>query len=194
VSDLGPGELRRAALDALGPYADPRAREILGYAELVVAPGVVSWESSEGPVDGHRVAMAVDAECLGRLRAAPHLIDALHAALAAAIAGRPGEALAGLELCWDRTRARRALPGYRDAVPAPPAMLRDALVAYLEGRGEPELAAVAGRAATSLDRGSVHVIPAPGDRAALRAHGLADAIAGAVRDLVGEGPRVTVGA
>ena len=91
-------------------------------------------------MDAHRVLLAVDARRLGALRAAPGVGDALCAAFASAIATHPGEALLDLVLRWD-PEARASQAAYRDAPPAAPrTSVEEALVQYLDGRGEHLLA------------------------------------------------------
>jgi hypothetical protein len=99
---------------------------------------VARWEGSEGTVEAHRVTLSVDAGTLGLLRAAPALIDALCAALAAAIARRPGEALLELSLRW-APGVCAATAAYRDAPPAP-TTLTEALQQYLDALGEERVA------------------------------------------------------
>jgi hypothetical protein len=194
---LSPEELRHAALDGLGPYADERTRQALQGAELRLDPAVTSWESSAGPVQGHRVTLAVDAATLARLRAAPALEDALHAALATAIASRKGEALAGLELRWAREGTHAAAHGYRDRPPDPPQTVQQALVSYLEVRGEPALALlVAGGSVTeqTVQGASVSLVVEPDQLRSFRSGGAAatGALTAAVRDLLGGDARVVV--
>jgi hypothetical protein len=85
--------LRRAALAALGPFGDERARDLLARGALEVTGAVAQWQASDGPVEGLRVTLAVDAEAVEQIRAAPALRDAICAALAAAVASRRGESL-----------------------------------------------------------------------------------------------------
>jgi len=133
-------DLRRAALAALGRHADERARDAVLHARLAVVAGVGKWMASGGPVEAHRVLLAVDARRLGALRAAPGVADALCVAFAAAVAAHPGEALLDLVLCWD-PEARASAGAYRDCPPAAPrASVHDALVDYLDARGEKVLA------------------------------------------------------
>jgi hypothetical protein len=185
-------ELRRIALETLGAHADERAVDALRRAVIVVTPGAASWQASTGPVHAHRVALGLDAGVLGRLRAAPGIVDALCAALAAAIARRPGETLLELVLRW-APGASSVSVVYRDA-PRPPVSMRDALVEYLDAAGErsvaraivaarvtPEYPSPAGatpRVVLELDRA---------DRDFLRADGRAIAtLTRAVRDLLGD--------
>jgi hypothetical protein len=107
VSDWTCESLRRAALDALGPHGGQAAREALAHGALDVTPGVARWESSPGPVAGHRVTLVLDAGRLDRIRREPAVYDALCAAIAAAVATRPGESLFELAL-------QPAAPGLTD--------------------------------------------------------------------------------
>jgi len=129
-------DLRRSALALLA--GQPLPHDVLAHAELAVAWGVERWESSHGAVVGHRVTMLLDASRLGRLRGQPSALDAICAALAAAIAARPSESMVELTTRW-APDARAATAGYRDA-PPPPVTLKEALVAYLEGAGNTRLA------------------------------------------------------
>jgi hypothetical protein len=197
-------ELRAAVLDALSEFVDERAREALVHGEVAIAPAVATWEASQGRVQGHRVTLALDARRLGVVRAAPAVVDALHAAFAAAVAGRKGEALLGLELRWARGRAR-AVPagrglghGYRDGPVGQSAhaeeTVREALAAYLEGSGEPELARIVEGAHVWADPALVRFVLEPEQLSELRAHGHAvEILTAAVRDLLAaDGTRVTV--
>jgi hypothetical protein len=85
--------LRRAALDALGRHGADLARDALVHGAIDVTPGVTRWEASTGRVDGHRVTLVLDAARLDRIHREPAAADALCAALAAAVATRPGESL-----------------------------------------------------------------------------------------------------
>jgi hypothetical protein len=177
--------LRQAALDALGPYADARARAALQDAHVRVDAAVTAWESSGGRVQGHRVTLAVDAATLARLRVVPALEDALHAALAAAVSAQPGHALAALALVWAREGPRATQDGYRDRPPAPPQTLEEALASYLDARGEAEVARLVVDARLDVRPGTVAFCPASG---ACRAAGAAalEALTTAVRDLLGD--------
>jgi hypothetical protein len=140
VSGWSGEALRRAALEALGEHADERARDALAHATIAVVPAVARWSGSSGAVEGHRVELGVDARTLGTLRAVPSVVDALSAALASAVALRPGEALHDLALCWSPD-ARSSPQGYRDAPPpSVRASLPDAVVDYLIGAGAADLA------------------------------------------------------
>jgi hypothetical protein len=140
VSAWTPEELRRAAIEGLDAHADARVRDALAHGTLALTPGVARWESSHGTVEGHHVVVAVDAERLGALRAAPGMSDALCAVLSATIASRPGEALTDLTLRWEPA-VHAAHETYRDEPPeAHITSLGDALVAYLRGYGEDDLA------------------------------------------------------
>jgi hypothetical protein len=184
---LSPEELRHAGLDALGPYADERAREALEGAELRIDPAVTAWESSGGHVEGHRVTLAVDASTLARLREAPALEDALHAALATAIASRKGEVLAGLQIRWAREGTHAAAHGYRDRPPDPPQTLQEALASYLEARGDEAVAHIVAGARVSVEEATVTLVVEPERLRAFRSAGAAaiGTLTSAVRDLLG---------
>jgi len=198
VSDaLSPETLRHAALDALGPYADERARGALQAAGLYVEPVGAGWESSAGHVDGQRVTLAVDAATLGRLRAAPALEDALHAALAAAVARHPGQTLTSLALRWARARegTLARADAYRDRPPDPPQTLQEALPAYLDARDEGPLARLVQGASVEVKAGTLRVVLDVDGLRAFRSAGAAaiGALTAAARDLTGTaGIRVVV--
>ena len=180
MSEWTPEELRRAAIEGLDAHADVRVRDALAHGALSLTPGVTRWESSHGPVEGHHVTLAVDAERLGALRAAPGMIDALCAVLSAAVARRVGEALTDLVLRWEpAVHVEHA--AYRDEPPAAHlTSLGDALVAYLRGYGEGDLAARVEEAVVE-QRGPTEV------RVHLDAGAEATAtLVAAVRDLLGE--------
>jgi hypothetical protein len=90
--------LRLAALERIGPLAPPVARDALERGVLEVEPDVLAWEGSLGAIHGHRVLLGVDAELFRQISAAPAVVDALTAALAAAIAERGGSSLAELKI------------------------------------------------------------------------------------------------
>jgi len=142
VSAWSGGELQRVALGALGEHTDERARDALAHATLTLRPATAGWEGSAGHVEAHRVTIGLDARRLGTLRAAPALADALCAAVANAIATRPHESLADVELRWDPGAQATVLEGYRGSPPGPEATLGEALADYLGASGEPELGRV----------------------------------------------------
>lgn len=129
--------LRDRALDALGPYADPRARALLEGAEVIVDEAVRAWTSSTGAMRAHRVWVCVDARSLGAVRAAPAVEDALQRAFAQAFTAWPHDTLDALTLAWNGALAAR-LEGYRGSTLIDGrANLEMALAEYLEGAGEP---------------------------------------------------------
>jgi glyoxylase-like metal-dependent hydrolase (beta-lactamase superfamily II) len=104
--------LRLAALDALGPHGDELAREALEAGELSLEEAVSTWEASSGTVRGRRVALALPDALLARVRASFAAIDAMHAAVAAAIArDSERDALLDLRLC---ERASKPGSPYRE--------------------------------------------------------------------------------
>lgn len=129
--------LRAMALDALGPYADPRARALLERADVEVDEAVRAWTSSSGAVRAHRVRVCVDARSLGAVRASPAIEDALQGAFARAFTAWPHDTLDALSLVWNGALAAR-VEGYRGSSPIDGrAHLDMALAEYLEGAGEP---------------------------------------------------------
>ncbi len=191
-----PEALRHGALDALGPHADERARAALQAAHLRVEPGVAAWESSAGPVSGHRVTLAVDATTLGLLRSVPALEDALHASLANAVAAYPGQVLSSLWLRWASEGARPAPDGYRDRPPDPPETLQQALASYLRARSEAALASLVEGGSLDAEEGATVTLGVtPSQLRTFRSYGASapEALDSAVRDLLGhEGARVLV--
>lgn len=185
---MSPEELRRAALDALGEHADERARDALAHAAVAVETA-----RAYPAFDGVRVTLGVDARTLGRLRAAPALVDALVAALAAAVAATRGATLVDLSLRW-LSAARPSAAAYRDMPPEAPEMaLREALLEYLGGAGDHALTATLEHAdVASSDPAEVTVRLPREEHEALRADAHAVArLTSAVRDLVGSaGARV----
>jgi hypothetical protein len=178
--------LRRSALERLGSEADPQVVDLLLRAGLSVAWSVARWDSSAGPVDGHRVCLALDASQLGWLRSHPAAYDSICAALASAIATQPGESLLDVTTRW-APGAHAAAAGYRDAPPAP-VTLKEALVAYLESSGSTLFAAALQDA--QVERAGVtdlvvRGLPDTGSAALSE-------LAHAVRDLLGETARVRV--
>jgi hypothetical protein len=187
-SVLSPEQLRRGALDALGPYADERARSALQEAVIRVDHAVTSWQSSHGPVEGHRVVLAVHAATLARLRSTPSLIDALHAALATAVARRSGEALVSLDIGWARDGTLAMEHGYRDPPPEPPQTFPQALASYLEELGDAPLARMVEGAQISREGALVTLVVEPELLRTFRSRGAAAAAAltSAVRELAGD--------
>jgi hypothetical protein len=181
-------ELRRAALDALGEHADERAREALRHASIGIVDAASEWSGSGGMVQAHRVTLALDARTLGGLRAAPALADALCAAMATALATRPGEALMDLSLRWERDRRPVAI-GYRDAPPSSAeTSLHDALLEYLDASGQDGLGVSLGDFTVETSpEGALTVRLEPSGRALLRrdSHAMA-ALTAALRDLTGD--------
>jgi hypothetical protein len=115
------------------------------------------------------------------------LIDALCAAIATAMATRPREALLELALRWEPGAQPSTSGGYRGLPPRPEPTLRDALVDYLDGSGEPALARAIESAHETAGEVVVRV-PHPSDDARART-----ILMRAVRDLQGdEATRVRV--
>jgi hypothetical protein len=133
-------DLRRAALSALGPHSDERARDAVVHGSITLVAGVGRWVGSGGPVEALRVLLALDARRLGAVRAAPGVADALCAGFAAAVATHPGEALLDLVLRWD-PEGRPSAAAYRDCPPAARRTpVHEALLDYLDARGDAVLA------------------------------------------------------
>ena len=129
--------LRTLGLEALGPYADPRARTLLEGADVEVDEAVRAWTSSTGAVRAHRVRVCVDARSLGAVRAAPAIEDALQRAFAKAFTAWPHDTLDALVIEWNGALTAR-VEGYRGSTPIDGRANLDMAVAeYLEGAGEP---------------------------------------------------------
>lgn len=77
--------LRARALAALSAYAPPLAGQALDEGLLARAPAG-SWEGSAGTMHGERVVLHVAANLHAQLEESPAAVDALTAAVAAAIA------------------------------------------------------------------------------------------------------------
>lgn len=177
-------ELRVLALDALGEHGDERAREVLRTADLRV-----HWQTGmTAGFHSREAVLGLDAETLGLLRAVPALVDALHAALAVAMAKRePREKLVNLAFRWVPSRRPQA-SAYRDAPPqAPNVTVHAGLTAYLEGAGDQALATMLreGSAVPHLGNQTIDVYLPRAHYEALRASGYSQRrLEGAVRDLL----------
>jgi hypothetical protein len=135
------------------------------------------------------VTLGLDARRLGAARATPALTDALCAAIATAVATRPHEVLLDVVLRWERGAQACASEGYRSSPPPPEATLRDALVDYLVGSGEPALARAIESAQETAGAVVVRVARVHSDDARART-----LLTRAVRDLLGDAAtRVRVG-
>jgi hypothetical protein len=179
-------ELRRRALAALGESRDERAVDALSRGNLSVAWAVARWDSSSGPVDGHRATLTLDAWRLGQLAANPVVRDEICAALAAAIAEQRGQSLLELVTRWSPD-ARAAAAPYRD-VPPSRVTLGEALADYLDGARSTRLARAVRGASVEHSQRDVVVRGLP-EEAADGVH----EVVRAVRDLLGDaGVRVRV--
>ena len=182
-------ELRREALEALGDHADERAREVARARDAsrwrrVCTVGLVARASSKrtGSRWGSTRERWADCACSRRSS------DALCAAVASAIATRPGATLLDLELRW-AAGARPSSAGYRDAPPPEQdASLRHALVDYLAGGGHASLAGLlAGAVLDEPPLGPLSIRLAPSAHEGLLADPRAVAIiTAAVRDFLGD--------
>jgi hypothetical protein len=153
-----PEELRRGALATLGPHADPRARQTLERAELVVIEAGTSWEGARARVTGMRVGLGVTPEDLAALEGAHAVKDALVAAVAAAIAVDGVLALTDLVPYWSpAARAEAAL--YRGALG--PDDLGAAVVHYLRAKGEHEASELAKATRFTVAGDEVTALPSP---------------------------------
>jgi hypothetical protein len=173
-------ELRRGALAALGEERDERAFDALSHGDLSVAWAVARWDSSTGPVEGHRATLTLDAWRLGQLAAHPAVRDAICAALAAAIAERPGQSLVELVTRWSPD-ARFGEPPYRDAPPSR-VTLGEAAADYLDGAGNSRLASLVRQASLEHAGGADVVVRGLPAEAALGVFELVRA----VRELLGD--------
>jgi hypothetical protein len=98
--------LRRLALERLGALAPALAREAVEHGIVEVEPDVLAWEGSRGTVRAHRVVLRVPPELCARVNDAPSVVDALTAALAAAVSAVAGNALAELRVLPGEVRPR----------------------------------------------------------------------------------------
>lgn len=105
--------LRVRALDALGPLGEPLAREALEAGGVAVEADVVVWEGTQGTMHGHRIVVTLDAALHGRVIASFAAVDALSAALAAAMAERGGHTVADVRMAVGVVRDHPSSP-YRD--------------------------------------------------------------------------------
>ena len=174
------GELRRRALVALGEQQDERAEDALSHGDLSFAWAVARWDSSAGPVEGHRATLTLDARRLGQLGAHPAARDAICAALAAAVAEERGQSMVELAIRWSPDAPTRDAP-YRDASPSR-ATLGEAVIEYLEGAGNGRLARAVRRASFEHARGADVVVRGLPEEAAEGVYELVRA----VRDLLGD--------
>jgi hypothetical protein len=158
LPELEVGALRDAALEALGVHGDERARELLRHGLLAIEHDAGGWQASTGPVRAHRVTLGLDARALALLEHTPGVRDALGAALAAAIARRPGEALLDLREYWGLEEPARVVD-YRGPVPPARVAREDAdtvvhaLGVYLQAAGERTAAALIEQARLELASG-----------------------------------------
>lgn len=83
--------LRLRALDALGGLGDETARAVLACGGVAIEHDAMEWDGSVGHVRAHRVVVIVETELHARFTASHAARDALTAALATAMADRPGE-------------------------------------------------------------------------------------------------------
>lgn len=178
-------KLTQDALSALGPYGDMRAREALVHATVIVEPNVRWWTASEGVIHGHRVRLRVDARTLGVLRAHPSVDDALRAAFARAVAALPRQSLVDFVVEWNSAVVTGVTTYRGEFLRSDTNDLAKALVAFLEGAGEHEVA----RRLAMLD-----VVRVGQDVVAIA--GALDGptctvLRGAVRSLLGERARIT---
>jgi hypothetical protein len=174
------GELRRRALVALAEHGDERAVDALSHGDLAVAWSVARWDSSSGPVEGHRATLTLDAWRLGELGAHPAARDAICAALAAAVAEHPGQSLLELVTRWS-PHARTGDAPYRDAPPSR-VTLGEAVADYLDGAGNTRLARAVGRAGFERAGGGDVVVRGLPEEAVEGVYELVRA----VRDLLGD--------
>lgn len=154
------GWVRDSALETLGPHGDPRARELLQRALLSVERDVVHWEGTAGQVRAHRVLLGTDPRSLALIERVPSIRDAVCAALATAIAQRPGEVLHEVREYWAFQEVSEH-GGYRGEGLSPVLALRDepgavhrALGIYLQALGEERAASWMARARVEIEKTS----------------------------------------
>lgn len=182
--------LREAALAALGEYGDPTARDALERGSVTVERDVSRWTASEGEVHAHRVHLSVDAQTLARALASPAVGDALHGALASAVARAPRESMASLELHWNGSLAADR-EGYRGVtVVEDDGRGREALLTFLHAQHAEDALEVVREGAVTLQPGAAHVHALSRD--SLNESRCA-VIESAARALFGSATRVTFG-
>jgi hypothetical protein len=90
--------LRLRALEMLGALGPVLAREALENGALEIEPNVLEWQGSHGRVRAHRVVLRLEPGACGEIGRSPSALDALTAAVAAAVAEESGNTLASLDL------------------------------------------------------------------------------------------------
>ncbi len=103
--------LRRAALDVLGPFGDPTAREALEGGALEVIEGIAAWEGSRGTIRGDRVIVRVSAALAARIASSLTAQEALTRAISAALSATGPVALS--ELAFEAGEPARGRTPYR---------------------------------------------------------------------------------
>ena len=102
--------LRLLSLQQIGEHAPPFAREALEIGVLEVQPNVLAWNGTLGMVHGHLVVLWLDPDTCTRVNETPSAVDALTAAIAAAVAHVSGQALAELKILPRAMIARASTP------------------------------------------------------------------------------------
>ena len=109
--------LRVRALDVLGPFGDALAREALESGAVRVEHEVLAWEGSHGTSHAHRIVLVVGERLAEQLLSKHAARDGLAAALAAAMAERPGHNSVA-DVCVEAGELERSSLGpYRDPRP-----------------------------------------------------------------------------
>lgn len=106
-------QLRRRAIDILGPLGDEVAREALEVGAVAVEHDVLAWEGSHGTIHAHRVVVLAPAALHARVVASHAARDGLSAALAAAMAERGGHAVADVRVEIGERETGRSSGPYR---------------------------------------------------------------------------------
>ncbi|MBX3205521.1 MAG: hypothetical protein KF764_10665 [Labilithrix sp.] len=107
--------LRLLALETLGPFGSPLAREALERGVTDVEPDVLAWTGTMGMVHGHLVVLWLEPDLHARVVEIPSVVDALTAVVAASVARVSGNALAELKILARAERHARTTP-YRGRV------------------------------------------------------------------------------
>ncbi len=145
MTPLDPRELRLSALEALGPFADPREVRALERAEVIVRRDVRVWEGSRGTIRGHLVVLRLPACELGRVLGSPSVQGALQAVIARAVSEDPLSALADLRFEWRASGGE--MSAYRGEIPGEEgAQIPRAMHDFLLARGHASTAEIARRA------------------------------------------------
>jgi hypothetical protein len=200
MSSVTPAALRAAVLSSLSAHTDPRVAKIANEGVLSIEHAVSEWEASTGRVVAHRVRVGLTAALLGMVRGHPHVEDEVTRVVSIAMAQKHGDRVSEVVFHYDPVAAAHLVveSPYRGSLvppepPAPRASASPDLAAdaadYLTAFGEPDGAAVAGRARMQLTSAGTVRVELDAEDAAARPEHLA-LLEKCLRDLL-EGPSRT---